>query len=43
MSAAAAEAFRTPASSNSAETARRTKYACLVEVTPSQAAMMTPP
>src|SRR5262249_35993545 len=36
-SMAADHAFRIPMSSNSAETARRTKYACLVEVTPSQA------
>ena len=34
---AADHAFRIPMSSNSAETARRTKYACLVEVTPRQA------
>ena len=42
MSTAAAQAFRMPTSSSSAETARRIKYACLVEVAPSQAAVIIP-
>jgi hypothetical protein len=41
MPMATAQAFRIPVSSNSAETARKTEYACLVEVRPNQAAAIT--